>query len=211
MSQDRGRGILFVLSAPSGTGKTTIAEYIIANVPGITRSISHTTRRIRAGEMNGRDYIFIDKSKFDAMVKTGEFVEHAKVHENNYGTAASSIYVSPGTGSDKSDILLVIDIQGAAKIREKGLNAVLIFLLPPSMKELKRRMGKRGSEKQGEIEIRLKTAKKEMGACSLYDYIVVNDELETACREVENIIRAERSKKARQSLRFPDYETPPLS
>jgi len=209
MSLQKGYGILFVLSAPSGTGKTTVAEKVIARVPGIRRSVSTTTRPIRPGEKDGRDYLFVAEDRFREMVKNGEFVEWASVHGNLYGTATAAISVSTTVASDKAeDLLLVIDVQGAKIIKEKGLDAVFIFLLPPSMKELRSRLGKRGTEGRDTVDIRLEEAKREIAASGFYDYMVVNSNLDGAVKEVEAIILAERSKRRRGRLKFPDYELP---
>ena len=208
MSQDKGHGILFVISAPSGTGKTSIAEYIVANTTGITRSVSHTTRPIRAGEQDGKDYIFVDDAHFKEIMDKNGFIECARVHDRYYGTSIKTLEEAK---KNHTDLILVIDVQGGAFIREKELDAVFIFLLPPSMKELRRRISLRGTETEEEMDKRMVTAKEEIAACVSYDYIVVNDDLDTARTEVETIIKAERSKRTRQKLQFPDFELPPLT
>lgn len=205
-AQKQGRGILFVLSAPSGVGKTVIADYIVSRVPDVKQSVSCTTRPMRKNEVDGESYMFVSEERFEEMKEKNCFIEWAEVHGNFYGTAFDTL---KNAKEKNLDLLLVIDVQGAGKLRKKNLPAVFIFLLPPSMKELERRIRLRGSEDSAQIDLRLATAEQEIKFCADYDYIVVNDTLETAQGEVENIIMAERNKTGRHFLRFPDYELPP--
>ncbi len=150
--------------------------------------------------------MFVSEERFNEMKEKNCFIEWAEVHGNFYGTALETLQ----NAKDSSfDLLLVIDVQGAGKLRKKNVDAVFIFLLPPSMRELERRLRLRGSDEEAQINSRLSAAKEEIKFCADYDYIVVNDTLETAQGEVENIIMAERSKTGRHFLRFPDYELPP--
>ncbi len=183
-----------MLSAPSGAGKTTLARYAVGNVASIRQSVSCTTRPIREGEVDGVSYVFVDRQRFKEMIQNKAFIEYATVHENYYGTP---IELLEKAKREKYDLLLVIDVQGAAQIRGKGLDAVFIFVKPPSMEELKRRLGFRGSENDGEIEKRLEVAKKEIEQSAFYDHVIVNDDLETAQKELGNIIAGERERSGR--------------
>lgn len=185
-------GTLFVLSAPSGAGKSTVAEKVLAATPRLSRSISHTTRPIRNGEVDGVDYHFVTKGDFEAMVERGEFIEWAEVHGNLYGTAYSNIDDIVLKRHD--DLLLVIDVQGAASLREKGMERVTVFLTPPSMDELKKRLSGRGSDSEEAVRVRLANAKYEMAEMDKFDYTVINDDLSTAVDEVRSIIVVERLK-----------------
>jgi len=198
-----GRGILFVLSAPSGAGKTTLAKFAVSKVSGVRQSVSYTTRPRREGEEDGHSYFFVDKKTFGEMLDKGNFIEHAEVHGEFYGTSYQSIEKAR---AEKFDLLLVIDVQGAAKLREKNVDAVFIFVLPPSLEELRARLGGRGTEGKAEMNGRMETAKREIRSSSLYHYLVINDTLEEAEKEMEYIIRAERCKMRRRSLDFPDYK-----
>ncbi len=200
---DNGRGILFVLSAPSGSGKTTLAKFAVEKIPGVRQSVSYTTRARRNGEVDGKSYCFIDKKKFGEMLESGKFIEHAEVHGEYYGTAYESIEKAK---TERYDLLLVIDVQGAAKLREKKVDAVFIFVLPPSIMELQKRLGGRGTEDDKEMGKRMDTANTEIPYASKYDYLVINDVLKDAEREMEYIIRAERCRMRRRSLDFPDYK-----
>ncbi|GMT42537.1 MAG: guanylate kinase [bacterium] len=206
MTTGQGRGILFVLSAPSGAGKTTIAERLVSDVPCLKQSVSYTTRPIRGGEVNGGSYVFVDEKRFRKMIDDNRFVEWAKVHGMFYGTALDTLEEAK---KNNLDLLLVIDVQGAAKLREKDVDALFIFVLPPSMKELERRLRLRGSEDEEGINSRLLVAKKEIKSCRDYDYIIVNDDLEKAQSEMISILESERIKRAERSLTFPDYRLPP--
>ena len=202
-----GCGILFVLSAPSGTGKTTLAQYLVKHIPDIKQSISYTTRPMRGGEVQGVDYHFVELAVFEQMVIDNSFAEYAKVHGNYYGTAYKSI---ADAKKKKKDLLLVIDVQGAEKIHNSSLKDVIsIFLLPPSLEVLRSRLEARGTDLQERIEQRIETAKKEIEECRKYDYIIVNDDLETTEKEISGIVRAERSRRERKDPKFPDFTIPP--
>lgn len=183
-------GTLFVLSAPSGAGKSTVAEKVLAATPRLSRSISHTTRPIRKSEVEGVDYRFVARNEFEAMLERGEFIEWAEVHGNLYGTAYSNIDEIVFKRHD--DLLLVIDVQGAASLRERGMERVTIFLAPPSMEELEKRLSGRGSDSEESVRVRLANADYEMAEMDKFDYTVINDDLPTAVDEVRSIIVAER-------------------
>ena len=202
-----GCGILFVLSAPSGAGKTTLAQYLVKHIPDMKQSISYTTRPMRDGEVQDIDYHFIEQSMFEQMISDNSFAEYAKVHDFYYGTSYKSI---SDAKKRKKDLLLVIDVQGAEKIHNSGLsNVVSIFLLPPSIEILRQRLESRGTDTAERINKRIETAKKEIEECRKYDYIIVNDDLETTEKEISGIVRAERSKPERKNPKFPDFSIPP--
>ena len=186
MKKLKEKGKVFVLSAPSGTGKSTIVKRLMRKNLHIKRSVSYTTRLPRKGETDKKDYFFITPSEFKRKIKKGFFVEWAVVHGHYYGTSHSFINkVIKGGGK----LLLLIDTQGAFQIRRKyARNSTLIFILPPSMKELEKRLRKRRTETAETIFHRLQTAKKEIRKIKYYDYVVVNDKLEKAVREIKNLI-----------------------
>ena len=190
------QGIIFILSAPSGAGKTTLYNGLKLVHPEIKLSVSCTTRLRRAGEVNGRDYRFITQLEFDRMKAAGEFAEWAKVHGNDYGTPRAPLDHSLRTGRD---ILLDIDVQGAQQIKSAYPQAVSIFLLPPSLKELRRRLAARGTDGREIIERRLANARGEIGQIFHYDYYVVNRNIAAAVQVLSAIVEAERAKTARVS------------
>lgn len=183
-------GTIFVLSAPSGTGKTTICEILIRSLPNLKMSISHTTRKPRTGERDGIDYFFIDKEVFETMIKNDDFIEWAEVYGNFYGTSKKIINELLQSGND---ILLDIDIQGAKNIKKTYPDSVLIFILPPSLEELEKRLKYR-KEEIDTIKMRLNKAKEEISQYKIYDYLVVNDDLDKAVKEILCIITAEKLK-----------------
>jgi len=183
-------GTIFVLSAPSGTGKTTICERLIKSFPNLKMSISHTTRKPRIGERDGVDYFFVEKEVFEKMIKNNEFVEWAEVYGNFYGTSKKLINELLQSGND---ILLDIDIQGAKNIKKTYPDSVLIFILPPSFEELERRLKER-KEDIDTIKKRLSKAKEEISQYKYYDYLVINDDLDKAVNEILCIINAEKLK-----------------
>jgi guanylate kinase len=187
------RGIIFVVSAPSGAGKTTIVRRVVSQLSGASLSVSCTTRAPRPGEVEGVDYSFITREQFSAMEQAGRFVEWAPVHGDLYGTPRANLERL----RHEEDLVLEIDTEGARKIREVCSDAVLIFILPPSLEVLKGRLKSRGGDAEEAIEARLRNAQKELDQIAWYDYIVVNKEIEEATREVASIIIAERCKAAR--------------
>lgn len=184
-------GIIFILSAPSGTGKTTLIKGLRAIYPEIRLSVSFTTRKRRAGEIPGRDYKFVRSTKFAAMRLKGDFAEWAKVHDFFYATPRRPLEKCVRGGHD---ILLDIDVQGARKIKRKYPQAVSIFLLPPSWRELQRRLALRGTDGKEIIRRRLVNARGEMREIIKYDYYVVNREVRTSVDLLKSIVEAERAK-----------------
>jgi len=183
------QGIPFVVAAPSGTGKTTVCRQVVARDDRLSFSISHTTRRKRDGEVDGRDYCFVDAPEFRRLVAEGAFLEWAEYNANLYGTSWDAIDRGLAGGRD---VLLEIEIQGARQVRARRPDARLIFLLPPSMRELERRLQGRGTDSQDEIRRRLEVANRELEAIRDFDYAVTNDELDACVANVLEIIRAER-------------------
>jgi len=186
-------GRLFVLSAPSGSGKTTMLGALLKRDRNRVRSISATTRPPRAGEQNGKDYFFISRAQFRRGIARGKFLEHARVLRNWYGTPKGPIEKALRAGKD---VLLGIDIQGARQIRRGRLPATTVFLLPPSLKVLRHRLRRRATETPAQIRERLRLARKELKEVEKYDYAVVNDRLPEAVAAVETILRAERHRVA---------------
>ena len=177
---------MFLLSAPSGSGKTTMLEALLKRDPERVRSVSATTRPPRPGERHGKDYFFFSRARFRRGIARGEFLEHARVLQNWYGTPRGPIKKALQAGKD---VLLGIDIQGARQIRRSGLPATTIFLLPPSLKVLRQRLKRRATETPAQIRDRLRLARKELKEVGRYDYAVVNDELREAVTAVEAILR----------------------
>lgn len=188
-------GRLFIISAPSGTGKTSLLKRVMSTIERVVFSVSHTTRPPRAGEIHGREYFFIDKQNFVQMIKNSEFLEWALVHDNYYGTALSML--SEKLAQDQ-DVILDIDVQGAEIIRKGGrLPASHIFIAPPDMEELERRLRGRGTEEEETIQKRLRNAHNEMKLSHHYDYFIINDDLGRAAETICSIIIAERARDRR--------------
>ena len=188
-------GNLFIISAPSGTGKTTILKKIIATMDNVAFSVSFTTRAPRPAELEGVDYFFVDNEIFSAMLLEGRLLEWAEVHGNYYGTTFKAVQEANEKGID---ILLDIDVQGAIQIREKlGGKGVFIFIIPPSLEELERRLDGRSTETKEIIATRLKNAREEMKSSDQYDYVIVNDTVAEAVEVMKSIIIAERSRDRR--------------
>lgn len=189
MLERRDRGILFVVSAPSGTGKSTLARRLLDGVPSLEFSVSFTTRDQRRGETDGREYHFVTDAVFDRMVEGDDFLEWARVFGHRYGTSRSATEKILAAGRD---LLLDIDVQGATQVRRSDIPTVSIFVLPPDYATLESRLRFRGSERESEIHRRLAQAKVEAEEFRHYDYVVVNDDVERATKEIRAIVRAER-------------------
>lgn len=185
------RGKLFIVSAPSGTGKTTLVERLVQRVPGLQMSRSYTSRPERVGERDGVDYNFITRDRFDAMVREGAFLEWADVFGNCYGTSAADTDALLVGGND---VVLVIDVQGARQVRSRGIETVGIFVLPPSAEVLEQRLRGRSKDSEEQMSRRLDVACREVSDVVQYEYVVVNDELDTAVNRLEAIVLAERSR-----------------
>ena len=178
-------GKLFVLSGPSGVGKGTLREHALNNAPNLKYSISCTTRKPREGETDGVEYRFISHAKFQEYISQGLFLEYAHVHEDYYGTLKSDVMSELEIGHD---VLLEIDVQGALTVKEIMPEAVLIFVAPPSVEVLTQRLTGRGTESSSSLEVRLSNALKEIALKDKYDYVIVNDDLDSACEELKKII-----------------------
>jgi guanylate kinase len=190
------RGLMFVLSSPSGAGKTTLSRMLMAQVPDLQMSVSATTRAKRPGEHDGRDYWFVDKAKFEAMVERGELLEWATVFDNRYGTPRAPVEAALSAGRD---VLFDIDWQGTQQLREKaGADVVSVFILPPSAADLEKRLHTRAQDSADVIRGRMDRASHELSHWAEYDYIVVNRNVDDAFAEVQSILRAERLKRARR-------------
>ncbi len=182
-------GFLLVLSGPSGAGKGTVSTALMESADDIVFSTSLTTRKPRPTEIDGENYFFVSEEEFDEMVKNDELLEYAHVHNNYYATPKKFVFEQIEKGEI---VLLEIDVQGALQIKKKYKNAIFIFLLPPSMEELKQRIVKRGTEKPEDIDTRFSNAFKELDFVGEYDYFVVNNTVEQAVIDIKNIIAAER-------------------
>ncbi len=193
------RGMLFVISGPSGVGKTSLRDCILATVPNVKASISCTTRATRPGEQDGREYFFISSETFEYYVATGAFLEWALVHEKRYGTLCSQVEEGVAAGYD---MLLTIDVQGAANLRAAQVEARYIFVLPPSWDALEARLQGRGSEDEEVRRRRLEVARQELRQYTAYDYAVTNDHLDTATEALRSIILAERQRVGRVAPTF---------
>ena len=191
------RGLMFILSSPSGAGKTTIARKLLGEVDGIGMSVSVTTRPMRPGEIEGKDYHFVDQSTFDSMVEKGEFLEWAQVFGNCYGTPKAQIKAGLKAGQD---FLFDIDWQGTQQLYQRmETDVVRVFLLPPSITELEHRLRSRGTDSNEVIAARMDRARFEISHWDGYDYVVINDDINTCYDKVLTILQAERMKRARQT------------
>lgn len=181
-------GIIFVISAPSGAGKTSLCKEIIDIFPTLRHSVSYTTRPLRAGEKNGIDYHFVSDEIFSAMVERGDFAEWAEVHGNRYGTAIATLKEAAAAGQD---ILLDIDCQGAAQLKKNWRQGVFIFVLPPSFEELQRRLLGRNTDSAEVIARRTANARQEVRQATWYDYLVINDDFTLALEQLRAVIVSE--------------------
>ena len=190
------RGLMLVLSSPSGAGKTTLSRMLLAEDRGVTLSVSVTTRKMRPGELEGRDYQFIDRRRFDALIEKDALLEWAEVFDNYYGTPAKPVMDALAAGRD---VLFDIDWQGTQQLREKARNdLVSVFVLPPSIPELERRLRSRAQDDYETIHRRMAKAADEMSHWAEYDYVVINRDLDRAFADVKAILAAERLKRERQ-------------
>lgn len=187
----KSKGILFVVSAPSGAGKTTLCYRLSKELSNLAFSVSHTTRKPRQGEVEGRDYYFVSDEKFKEMISSGAFVEWAEVHGNRYGTSRAEL---DRLFSKGNDVILDIDIQGAMQIKKSGTFGTFIFILPPSMRVLEERLRGRGTDDEDVIRLRLANAVGEIKYFKEYDYIIVNDVLDDALEQLRMVIKVTRDR-----------------
>lgn len=190
------RGLMLVLSSPSGAGKSTISRALLAKHDDLTMSVSATTRPMRPGEVEGRDYIFVDTDKFETMVQEREFLEHAKVFDNYYGTPRGPVEQSLQSGND---VLFDVDWQGTQQLRQNARDdLVSIFILPPSISELESRLYSRAQDSEEVVKGRMSKATSEMSHWAEYDYIIVNQDIDESVTQAEAVLKAERLKRERQ-------------
>ncbi|WP_028449536.1 MULTISPECIES: guanylate kinase [Chitinibacter] len=192
------KGNLFVVTAPSGAGKTTLVAALLAADANVQLSVSYTTRQPRAGEVDGKDYHFVERSEFERMIHAGELLEHAEVYGNYYGT--SQVWINEVINNGR-DILLEIDWQGAQQVRRLFPEAIGIFVLPPSLETLENRLRNRGKDSDEVIAKRMAVAKEECGHVDEFDYVIVNEHIDDAVRDIVAVVRAQRLTLARQSAR----------
>ncbi len=182
-------GQLYIISAPSGAGKTSLVSALVSSSPDISVSISHTTRAKRAGENDGVNYHFVEQAQFELMIEAGDFLESANVFDHSYGTSNEAVSSQLVTGSD---VILEIDWQGARQVREHKPDCLSIFILPPSYNELEQRLKRRGEDTDDVVERRMRDAITEMTHYKDYDFIVINDDFHTALADIQSILRANR-------------------
>ncbi len=199
------RGLMIVLSSPSGAGKTTLTRQLLSENQNMAMSVSATTRRPRPGEVDGRDYFFVDKNAFSTMIEEGEFLEHAKVFDNYYGTPRGPVEESLEQGKD---VIFDIDWQGAQQLTQAASDdLVKIFILPPGMQELEKRLRSRAQDSDEVISKRMSKSEAEISHWAEYDYVIVNEEVEVAMAELTAIVIAERLKRKRQLWLNPFVKT----
>ncbi|MEN8134401.1 MAG: guanylate kinase [Thermodesulfobacteriota bacterium] len=198
-------GQLFIISAPSGAGKTTILKPVMADLPALSFSISHTTRAPRTGEIDGRDYHFVNRTAFARMRDNHEFLEFAEVHGNLYGTSLKAVIDQLESGTD---LILDIDVQGVRQIKgNKDISPITIFIVPPSLAELRKRLTGRATDSEETISLRLDNAIREIASLAMYDHVIINDELDEAIEMVKAVILAARShaKRNRSGAPVPEF------
>src|SRR3989440_4273307 len=196
-----GRGMLIVVSSPSGGGKGTLIDRVLKTVPGVSYSVSYTTRAPRGSEENGREYFFVDEPAFREMIERGEFLEWANVYGHLYGTSSAQVERERAAGRD---LILEIDVQGAESIRHKVADSVSIFILPPSFELLRERLVTRGTDAAADLERRLKGASGEVAQYENFDYVILNDDINRASQQLASVIYAERARRERQELSLRD-------
>ena len=192
MRQGSGRGLAFVVAGPSGAGKNSVIEQVMAHLPDLAFSVSYTTRDRRDGEVHGEDYYYVSKDEFTHLIEQGEFVEHVTYHGDQYGTSRGQVECVVSEGKD---VILQIEVRGAQSLRKTGIGGcrlVYVFLMPSSFERLGARLRSRGSEDEAEIQGRLKIAEQEIECLPLFDYLVINDDFDTAVDELRSIIVSER-------------------
>ena len=190
-SSGSGRGLLFIISAPSGAGKTTLAEQLVLRTPRLKISRSYTSRPGRPGEIDGVDYNFVSRERFEAMAAAGEFLEWADLFGNLYGTRAADTNALLEAGSD---VVLVIDVQGAREVRRRGIRTTAIFVMPPSFAVLEQRLRGRSKDSEAAVQRRLEVARQEVASFTEYDFVVVNDDVTIALERLRSIVLAERAR-----------------
>lgn len=198
-------GLLFIVAAPSGAGKSSLVSAVLAQDPNLMLSISHTTRAPRPGEADGREYHFVDRATFVRMIEAGEFLESAEVHGNLYGTSQAQIR---GVREAGRDVVLEIDWQGAQQVRRIFPDAIGIFILPPSMAELERRLRARNQDPEDVIRLRLAAATAEVAHASEFDYVIINNDFGEAVKDLAAVLRASRLRLGRQADRHPELFQP---
>lgn len=192
-------GILFVVSSPSGGGKGTLIQRVLKRLPDLSYSVSYTTRKPRDGEVNGSQYFFVTREQFSQMIERNDFLEWANVHGHLYGTSRDQVSHDVSHGRD---IVLEVDVQGAASIRKLVSDAVSVFILPPSLTVLRERLVARGTDSPAELEVRLRNAPQELKAYKTFDYVIINDDVDRAAEQLIAIIEGERTRLSRQQERI---------
>jgi len=200
-SKAGGRGMLIVVSSPSGGGKGTLIDRVLKTVPGVSYSVSYTTRALRGTEQDGREYFFVSTAVFEEMIGRGDFLEWANVYGYLYGTSRGQVERELAAGHD---IILEIDVQGAASIREKIDDAISIFILPPSFELLRQRLVTRGTDSPADLERRLRGAPAEVEQHKNFQYVILNDDINRASQQLAAVVYAERARRERQELRLGD-------
>lgn len=197
-------GKLFIVSSPSGGGKGTLIQHALRRLPGLAFSVSYTTRPIRPGEKNGREYNFVSHKEFNELIRADDFLEYAEVHGNLYGTVRTAVLDQTKNGDD---VILEIDVQGAEQIRKKMGEAVSVFILPPSFEVLKERLESRETESSEQLNLRLENAKAEVRRYTEFEFVIINDVLEDAVSDLMSIISVNRLRRDRQSDSIRDILT----